>query len=145
MFDEDNTFDNDVQIPNNTIGGKKTSKEEDRRRKEQKEKLRKLENILRVKKQKINLLNAININNDETTLQNYYDILENLDNFLYKDIDFFNVLKSKIDQLLQYEEVSYNQIIRDYSVFTISKSFSLKKYLKLELTRKFVLMMIIYF
>ena len=126
MFDEDNTFDNDVQIPNNTIGGKKTSKEEDRRRKEQKEKLRKLENILRVKKQKINLLNAININNDETTLQNYYDILENLDNFLYKDIDFFNVLKSKIDQLLQYEEVSYNQIIRDYSIFAISKSFSLK-------------------
>ena len=127
MFDEDNTFDNDVQIPNNTIGGKKTSKEEDRRRKEQKEKLRKLENILRVKKQKINLLNAININNDETTLQNYYDILENLDNFLYKDIDFFNVLKSKIDQLLQYKEVSYNFINLTTYLKNYNSKFGIKK------------------
>lgn len=131
MFDEDNTFENDIQISDNTIGGKKTSKEEDRRRKEQKEKLRKIENELREekRKQKINLLNAININNDVTTLKDYYDILENLDYTFYQDIDFFKLLKPKIDQLLQYEEVSYNKIIRDYSVFTISKSFSLPRYL----------------
>lgn len=138
MFDEDNTFENDIQISDNTIGGKKTSKEEDRRRKEQKEKLRKIENELREekRKQKINLLNAIDINNNETTLKDYYDILENLDYTFYQDNDFFILLKPKIDQLLQYEEVSYNQIIRDYSVFTISKSFSLPRYLN-NYNRKF--------
>ena len=170
MFDEDNTFENDIQISDNIIGGvnpmkqqyqkfrdinkkekiEKTKAESERKRREAEEaeaerkigkanvekilreaelekKLREAE--LRVKKQKINLLNAININNDKTTLKDYYDILEKLDVFLYKDIDFFNVLKSKIDQLLQYEEVSYNQIIRDYSIFAISKSFSLNRYL----------------
>ena len=177
MFDEDNTFDNDIQISDNIIGGvnpmkqqyqkfrdinkkekiekAKAESERKRREAEEAEAERKkgeanVEKILReaelekisrvekqkVKKQKINLLNAIDINNYGTTLKDYYDILEKLDDFLYKDIDFFNLLKPKIDQLLQYEKDSYNKIIRDYSIFTISKSFSLPTYLK-NYNRKF--------
>ena len=177
MFDEDNTFENDIQISDNIIGGvnptkqqyqkfrdinkkekiekAKAESERKRREAEEAEAERKkgeanVEKILReaelekisrvekqkVKKQKINLLNAIDINNYGTTLKDYYDILEKLDDFLYKDIDFFNLLKPKIDQLLQYEKDSYNKIIRDYSIFTISKSFSLPTYLK-NYNRKF--------
>ena len=146
MFDEDNTFENDIQISDNIIGGvnpmkqqyqkfrdinkkekiEKAKAESERKRREAEEaeaerkkgeanvekilREAELEKILRIKKQKINLLNAIDINNDETTLKDYYDILEKLDDFLYKDIDFFNILESKIDQLLPFENPLYEQL-----------------------------------
>lgn len=75
------------------------------------------EEIRQKRKEKINLLNTIDIKNDNTTIQNYYDILENLYDFLYQDNEFYNVLKTKINKLLQYEEILYNEIKKNSSIF----------------------------
>ena len=133
MFDEDNTFENDIQISDNIIGGVNPTKQQyqkfkninkkektntftkiiEEKAKSETERIRKEAKAKEQKIKKINLLKSIDINKNITTLHNYYDILEKLDDFLYQDIDFFNILESKIDQLLPFENPLYEQLDTD--------------------------------